>query len=51
MGAFAPHPYPILLEEEINSMCTKRAHSYFVADFIWSHLELFQFKNNSENNN
>ena len=36
MGAFDPHPYRILLAEEINSMFTKREHSYFVADFIWS---------------
>ena len=36
MGAFDPHPYPILLAEEINFMVTKREYSYFVADFIWS---------------
>ena len=36
MGAFYPHPSRILLAEKINSMFTKREHSYFVADFIWS---------------
>ena len=36
MGAFDPHLYRILLAEEINFMFTKREHSYFVADFIWS---------------
>ena len=36
MGAFDPHPSRILLAEKINSMFTKREHSYFVADFIWS---------------
>ena len=36
MDAFDPHPYRILLAEEINFMFTKREHSYFVADFIWS---------------
>ena len=35
-GAFDPHPYPILLAEEINCMFTKIEHSYFLADFIWS---------------
>ena len=35
LGAFDPHPYRILLAEEIDSMFTKREHSYFVVDFIW----------------
>ena len=35
LRAFDPHPYRILLAEEINSMFMKREHSYFVADFIW----------------
>ena len=30
--ALDPHPYPILLAEEINNMFTKIKHSYFVAD-------------------
>ena len=32
MDALDPHPYPILLAEEINNMFTKIKHSYFVAD-------------------
>ena len=42
MGAFDPHLYRILLAEEINSMFTKREHSYFVADFIWSQDNVLQ---------
>ena len=42
MGAFDPHFYRILLAEEINSIFTKREHSYFVADFIWSQDNVLQ---------
>ena len=34
MDAFDPHPYRILLAEEINSMFTKKEHSSFGADSI-----------------
>ena len=33
MGAFDPHPYPILLEEEMN-FSLQIEHSLFVADLI-----------------
>ena len=33
-NALDPHPYPILLAEEINYMLTKTKHSYFVADIF-----------------
>ena len=33
MGAFDPHPYSILLEEEMN-FSLQIEHSLFVADFI-----------------
>ena len=33
--ALDPHPYPILLAEEINYMFTKTKHSYFVADIFF----------------